>query len=60
MDLYVRRVRPDKEMFGTIQIAVTHAEQTITSIIDAYTKTGRNRVKTDWFDPFMEEEITFG
>ena len=59
MDLYVRRVRPDKEMFGTIQIAVTHAEQTITSIIDAYTKTGKNRVKTEFFDPLEEEEITF-
>ena len=59
-DLYVKRVRPDKEAFGTIHMAVRAAEAAITSIIDDYTESGKNRVKTEWFDPFEEEEeITF-
>jgi len=60
-DLYVKRVRPDKEAFGTIHLAVSAAEAAITSIIADYTESGKNRVKTEWFDPFEEEEeeITF-
>ena len=59
-DLYVKRVRPDKEAFGTIHMAVSAAEAAITSIIADYTESGKNRVKTEWFDPFEEEvEITF-
>ena len=58
-DLYVKRVRPDKEAFGTIHLAVSQAETAVRNIIDDYTESGKNRVKTEWFDPFMEEEITF-
>ena len=58
-DLYVKRVRPDKEAFGTIHLAVSQAEVAITSIIDDYTESGKNRVKTEWFDPFEEEEMEF-
>ena len=58
-DLYVKRVRPDKEAFGTIHMAVSAAEAAITSIIDDYTESGKNRVKTEWFDPWEEEEMTF-
>ena len=61
-DLYVKRVRPDKEAFGTIHVAVSAAEAAITSIIADYTESGKNRVKTEWFEPFEEEEeveITF-
>ena len=58
-DLYVKRVRPDKEAFGTIHLAVSQAEAAITSIIDDYTESGKNRVKTEWFDPWEEEEMTF-
>ena len=56
-DLYVKRVRPDKEAFGTIHLAVSAAEAAITSIIADYTESGKNRVKTEWFDPFEEEEV---
>ena len=56
-DLYVKRVRPDKEAFGTIHMAVSAAEAAITSIIADYTESGKNRVKTEWFDPFEEEEV---
>src|SRR5699024_11396879 len=49
MDLFVRRVRPDKEKFCTIQIEVTRAEQTITIMTNAYTKTGKTRFKKDYF-----------
>ena len=59
-DLYVKRVRPDKEAFGTIHLAVSAAEADITSIIDDYTESGKNRVKTEWFDPFEEEEMEIG
>ena len=59
-DLYVKRVRPDKEAFGTIHLAVSAAEAAITSIIDDYTESGKNRVKTEWFDPFEEEEMEIG
>ena len=59
-DLYVKRVRPDKEAFGTIHLAVSQAETAITSIIDDYTESGKNRVKTEWFDPFEEEEMEIG
>ena len=58
-DLYVKRVRPDKEAFGTIHLAVSAAEAAITSIIADYTESGKNRVKTEWFDPFEEEEMEF-
>ena len=58
-DLYVKRVRPDKEAFGTIHLAASQAETAVRNIIDDYTASGANRVKTEWFDPFMEEEITF-
>ena len=59
-DLYVKRVRPDKEAFGTIHLAVSAAEAAITSIIADYTESGKNRVKTEWFDPFEEEEMEIG
>lgn len=59
-DLYVKRVRPDKEAFGTIHLAVSQAEAAIASIIDDYTESGKNRVKTEWFDPFEEEEMEIG
>ena len=58
-DLYVKRVRPDKEAFGTVHLAVSQAETAVRNIIDDYTASGKNRVKTEWFNPFMEEEITF-
>ena len=59
-DLYVKRVRPDKEAFGTIHLAVSQAETAVRNIIDDYTASGANRVKTEWFDPFMEEEMEIG
>ena len=58
-DLYVKRVRPDKEAFGTIHLAVSQAETAVRNIIDDYTASGANRVKTEWFDPWEEEEMTF-
>ena len=57
MHLYRKRVFPDKEAFGTIHMAVSAAEAAITSIIADYTESGKNRVKTEWFDPFEEEEV---
>ena len=59
MQFYRKRVRPDKEAFGTIHMAVSAAEAAITSIIADYTESGKNRVKTEWFDPFEEEEMEF-
>ena len=59
-DLYVKRVRPDKEAFGTIHLAVSQAETAVRNIIDDYTESGKNRVKTEWFDPFEEEEMEIG
>ena len=59
-DLYVKRVRPDKEAFGTIHLAVSQAETAVRNIIDDYTASGANRVKTEWFDPFEEEEMEIG
>ena len=58
-DLYVKRVRPDKEAFGTIHLAVSQAETAVRNIIDDYTASGKNRVKTEWFNPFEEEEMEF-
>ena len=58
-DLYVKRVRPDKEAFGTIHLAVSQAETAVRNIIDDYTESGKNRVKTEWFNPFEEEEMEF-
>ena len=58
-DLYVKRVRPDKEAFGTIHLAVIQAETAVRNMIDDYTTSGANRVKTEWFDPFEEEEMEF-
>lgn len=59
MDLYVKRVYPNPEAFETIDAAVSNAENAIKSATDAYTKMGRNRIKTEWFDPFEEEEMEF-
>lgn len=59
MDLYVKRVYPDRDMHETIDYAVTLAEYEIRDIVDTYEKAGTNRIKAEWHDPFEEEEITF-
>lgn len=59
MDLYIKRVRPDKEMFGTIHMAVIAAETAVQNIIDDYTTAGEHRIKTEYFDVFEEEEMEF-
>ena len=62
MDLYVKRVYPNPEAFETIDTAVTNAEAQIRGMLHTYYTTGRanKRVHTPYWDPFMEEEITFG
>lgn len=61
MDLYVKRVYPDRDMHNTIHEAVTNAEQTIQQIMYAYETTGdiEKRINTEWHDPFAEEEMEF-
>ena len=61
MDLYVKRVYPDKAMHETINDAVTEAEKEINAMIGVYEATGGmdKRVSTEWHDPFEEEEMEF-
>lgn len=59
LDLFVKRVYPDQDMHEVIDNAVRSAEVAIQSVIDTYTTTGKGRIKTEYFDPFEEEEITF-
>ena len=61
MDLYVKRVYPNPEAFETINTAVTNAENQIRGMLHTYYSTGRanNRIHTEHFDPWEEEEITF-
>ena len=62
MQFYRKRVYPDKEAFEVIDTAVTNAENQIRGILHTYYTAGRanDRVNTEWFDPWDEEdEITF-
>ena len=61
MHLYRTRVLPDKEAFEVIDIAVTNAENQIRGQLHTYYATGRasDRINTEWFDPFEEEEMEF-
>ena len=62
MHLYRKRVFPDKEAFEVINVAVTNAENQIRGMLHSYYTTGRanDRMNTPYWDPFEEEEITFG
>ena len=61
MQFYRKRVYPDKEAFEVIDTAVTNAENQIRGQLHTYYATGRanDRVNTEWFDPFAEEEMEF-
>lgn len=62
MQFYRKRVFPDSEAFEVIDTAVTNAENQIRGQLHTYYATGRanDRVNTEWFDPWDEEdEITF-
>ena len=61
MQFYRKRVHPDKEAFEVIESAVTNAENQIRGMLHSYYATGRanDRVNTEWFDPFAEEEMEF-
>ena len=58
-DLFVKRVYPAPEMHEVIDKAVRSAEVAIQAAIDTYTTTGKGRIKTEYFDPFAEEEMEF-
>lgn len=62
MDLYVKRVYPDRDMHEVIDEAAWIAESSIIRMIDTYTITGTRdtRIKTEWHDPFAEEEMEIG
>lgn len=63
MDLYVKRVYPDKAMHDTINTASARSEEAIREILHEYITGGETnkRIKTEWHDPFdTEEEITYG
>ena len=62
MQFYRKRVYPDKESFEVIESTVTNAENQIRGILHTYYTAGRanDRVNTEWFDPWDEEdEIAF-
>ena len=57
MDLYVKRVYPDRDMHEVIGQAVANAESDIRWSVGAYKAMGEYRIKTDYFDPFELEEV---
>lgn len=61
MDLYIRRVYPDKAMHEVINTASARAEEAIREILYEYITGGETnkRIKTEWHDPFEEEEMEF-
>lgn len=61
MDLYIRRVYPDKAMHEVINTASARAEEAIREILYEYITGGETskRIKTEWHDPFAEEEMEF-
>ena len=61
MQFYRKRVYPDKAAFEVIDTAVTSAENQIRGQLHTYYATGRanDRINTEWFDPFEEEEMEF-
>lgn len=61
MEMYVKRVYPDQDMHATIGEAVAAAEARIRTTMDIYYDTGidQHRIKTEYFDPFEEEEMEF-
>lgn len=62
MDLYVKRVYPDRDMHDVINTASARSEEAIREILHEY-KTGgetNKRIKTEWHDPFEEEEMEIG
>ena len=61
MDLYVKRVYPDKAMHDTINTASARSEEAIREILYEYMTGGETneRIKTEWHDPFAEEEMEF-
>ena len=63
MDLYIKRVYPDRDMHNTIHEAVSIAEGEIRRMIGRYESAGgiNKRIPTQYFDPFdTEEEVTYG
>lgn len=61
MDLYVKRVYPDKAMHEVINTATARSEEAIREILYEYMTGGETnkRIKTEWHDPFAEEEMEF-
>lgn len=59
MNLYVRRVYPDRDMHAVIDEAITNAENSIQRTLAEYTVSDNARIKTEWHDPFAEEEMEF-
>lgn len=61
LDLYVKRVYPDAEMHDVINTASARSEEAIREILYEYITGGETnkRIKTEWHDPFEEEEMEF-
>lgn len=61
MDLYLKRVYPDRDMHDTINTASARSEEAIREILYEYITGGETnkRIKTEWHDPFEEEEMEF-
>lgn len=58
-NLFVKRVYPEPKAFDTIHKAVKAAEDNIQWTIAEYTIAGKNSIRTEYFDPFAEEEMEF-
>lgn len=61
LDLFVKRVYPDRDMHNTINTASARSEEAIREILYEYITGGETnkRIKTEWHDPFAEEEMEF-